>query len=81
MMLKDLKKIIIEYGKIIDKKTFSPGASGNLSLRYGDKILITASGASNGKLDDKSLSIIDFAGNVLKGNRNQKISLGRNSAE
>lgn len=68
MMLKDLKKIIIEYGKIIDKKTFSPGTSGNLSLRYGDKILITASGASNGKLDDKNLSIIDFEGKVLKGN-------------
>ena len=46
--LQDLKNELIEYGKLAGIKNFTPGYSGNISARYGDKILITASGTSNG---------------------------------
>ena len=66
MTLKQLKNEIIKYGDIIDCKNFSPGTSGNISVRYGDKILITASGASNGDLAYEDIVVIDFKGNVVE---------------
>lgn len=65
MKLKELKDEIIKYGKIIDSKGFSPGTSGNISLRFEDKILITASGSSNGDLTYDDLVIIDLEGKCL----------------
>ena len=66
MTLNKLKDEIIKYGYIIDKKNFSPGTSGNLSIRYQDKIIITASGSSNGSLCYEDLVLIDFSGNVVE---------------
>lgn len=66
MKLEQFKNEIIKYGDIIDSKGFSPGTSGNISLRYGDKIIITASGASNGDLGYEDLVIIDFEGNAIE---------------
>lgn len=63
------KKEMIQCGEIIDKKNFSPGASGNISLRYEDKILITASGSSNGSLTEDDIVLMDFDGNVIKGSK------------
>lgn len=65
MTLNTIKDEIIKYGKIIDSKGFSPGASGNISARVDDKIIITASGASNGDLTYEDLIIIDFKGNSV----------------
>lgn len=67
MKLKQLKEEMIKYGEIIDRKNFSPGNSGNISVRYYDKILITASGSSNGSLSFDDLVLIDFDGNVIEG--------------
>lgn len=60
---------IIKYGKVIDSKGFSPGISGNISVRFKDKIIITASGSSNGALKNEDLIVIDINGNVLKGKK------------
>lgn len=67
--LQDLKNEIIEYGKLAGIKNFTPGYSGNISARYGDKILITASGTSNGYLSDEDLVVMDFNGNLVDGNK------------
>lgn len=67
MDLNELKKEIIEYGRLCGVKNFTPGYSGNISARYGDKILITSSGSSNGYLSEDEFSIIDFDGNVVGG--------------
>lgn len=67
--LNNIKNKIIKYGDIVDSKGFSPGASGNISVRFDDKIIITASGVSNGNLDYESLVLIDFEGNVIDGNK------------
>ena len=69
MILEQLKNDIIKYGDIVDIKGFSPGTSGNISCRYGDKILISASGSSNGDLAYDDLVIIDFEGNLVKGSK------------
>ena len=67
--LQDLKNEIIEYGKLSGIKNFTPGYSGNISARYGDKILITASGTSNGYLSDEDLVVMDFNGNLVDGDK------------
>lgn len=74
MNLKKIKDEIIKYGKIIDVKNFSPGTSGNISIRYKDKLLITASGASNGDLSYDDLVITDFEGKCLDLNTSKSAS-------
>lgn len=69
MKTEQIKNEIIKYGDIIDLKNFSPGTSGNISVRLGDKILITASGSSNGNLAYEDLVLIDFEGNVVEGSK------------
>ena len=69
MILEQIKNDIIKYGDIIDIKGFSPGTSGNISCRYGDNIVISASGSSNGDLAYEDLVIIDFEGNLVKGSK------------
>lgn len=64
--LDNLKKELIEYGKLAGVKNFTPGYSGNFSARYGDKILITTSGSSNGYLSEDDLVLMDFEGNSLE---------------
>lgn len=54
---------LIEYGKIIGLKNLSPGISGNMSIREGDKFLITTSGSAIGNLSNKELVLIDANGN------------------
>ena len=34
--LEKIKEELIKYGRIIDRKNFSPGTSGNVSVRYGE---------------------------------------------
>lgn len=68
-MLKQLKKELIEYGKLAGVKNFTPGYSGNFSARYGDKILITSSGSANGYLTEDELVLMDFDGNLVEGNK------------
>lgn len=68
MNLDELKKELIYYGKLCGEKNFTPGVSGNISARVGEKILITSSGTSNGYLSENDFSLIDFEGNVIEGN-------------
>lgn len=57
---------IIEYGKLCGVKNFTPGYSGNISARYKEGLLITASGSSNGYLKTNDIVHIDFDGNSLE---------------
>ena len=67
--LRKIKSEIIEYGKLAGIKNYTPGYSGNFSARFDDKILITSSGSSNGYLSEDELVLIDFNGNLVKGNK------------
>ncbi len=67
MNLQDIKNEIIEYGRLCGVKNFTPGTSGNISARFGDKVVITSSGSANGYLNTDEFSVIDFNGNVIEG--------------
>ena len=67
--LKNLKKELIEYGKLCGKKNMTPGISGNISARCGDGILITVSGSANGYLSEDDFVLIDFNGNIIDGDK------------
>ena len=67
MRLKNkLIKEIIEYGKLCGVKNFTPGYSGNISARYKNGLLITASGSSNGYFKSNDIVYTDFNGNSLE---------------
>lgn len=63
----DLKKEIIEYGRLCGVKNFTPGMSGNMSARFGENVIITSSGSANGYLSEDDFSIIDMNGKVVGG--------------
>ena len=63
----DLKKEIIEYGRLCGVKNFTPGMSGNMSARFGENVIITSSGSANGYLSEDEFSIIDMNGKVVGG--------------
>jgi ribulose-5-phosphate 4-epimerase/fuculose-1-phosphate aldolase len=46
---------------------YSPGTSGNLSVRVGEAILVTPSGARLGDLDSDGLSVVGLDGRHLEG--------------
>jgi L-fuculose-phosphate aldolase len=62
----NLTKEIIKYGRLCGIKNFSPGYSGNISARYKNGLLITASGSSNGYLKKDQIVYTDFNGNSLE---------------
>lgn len=59
-------KEIIKFGKLCGLKNFTPGASGNISARYKDGLLITTSGSSNAYLRPEQIVYTDFLGNSLE---------------
>lgn len=61
--------IMIDVGKRLGVKNYTPGYSGNLSARYGDNVLITASGSSNGFLSKSDFVEIDFSGNTINSDK------------
>jgi len=62
----ELIRKIIEYGRLCGEKNYTPGYSGNISARYGEGMLITVSGSSNGYLKEDDLVYTDFGGNSLE---------------
>ena len=62
----ELENLIIEYGKLMGQKNFTPGYSGNISCRNDDGILITTSGSANGYLKPEHIVHTDFEGNSLE---------------
>ncbi len=67
--IRDIKQEIIKYGKLAEDKNLTPGVSGNISARFGDKIIITSSGSANGYLSEDDFAVIDFNGNVTEGDK------------
>lgn len=67
-MLENLRKEIIEYGKLAGERGFTPGISGNISAKSDNKVIITSSGCANGYLTEDDFSVVDFEGKVLEGN-------------
>ena len=56
---------IIEIGKRLGNKNYTPGYSGNISVRFNDNMIITTSGSSNGYLKETDFAETDFCGNSI----------------
>ena len=67
--IEQLKQEIIKYGKLAEAKNLTPGVSGNISARFGDKVLITSSGSANGYLTEDDFALIDMNGDVVEGSK------------
>lgn len=57
---------IIKFGRLCGYKNFSPGYSGNISARYNEGMLITASGSANGYLIEQDIVYTNFYGESLE---------------
>ena len=66
----NMKSEIIKYGKKLGDKNMSPATSGNISVRYGENILITASGTCLSDLAEEDIVLIDKNSNVPEGDKN-----------
>ena len=69
MELNEIKEELKKYGRLAGDKNMTPGISGNMSARFGNKILITTSGSANAYLEDDELVLIDFDGNLIEGTK------------
>ena len=54
-----MKNEIIKYGNKLGDKNMSPATSGNISVRCGENILITASGTCLADLSEEDIVLID----------------------
>lgn len=60
---------IIKYGRKLGQKNCTPGTSGNISVRLGENIMISASGSALGDLRLEDVVIMDFEANLVKGKK------------
>ncbi|BBA97104.1 putative aldolase [Actinacidiphila reveromycinica] len=63
---------LVRAGAKLQRLGFSPGASGNISVRDGDRVLITPTGYGMGDLDPDRLSVLDLDGTLVSGPRPSK---------
>lgn len=66
------KQEIIETGRWIMEKNLTWGTSGNISVREGDHIYVTASGTVIGDLHEEDITVVDLEGKVLEGRKPSK---------
>jgi ribulose-5-phosphate 4-epimerase/fuculose-1-phosphate aldolase len=62
-----LREEMCRLGRSLFERGYTHGASGNISVRTDDGILVTPTNASLGDLDPAALSLVDASGRVLSG--------------
>lgn len=70
----EARERIVMHGASLHTRGYGCGASGNLSVRFGDGYLMTPTGASLGGLDPARLSLLGPDGEHLAGDRPTKES-------
>lgn len=70
--ISDTAEGIALLGRSFFERGLTFGRTGNLSIRAGDRIMVTPTGASLGTLDPRELSIIDFDGHHTGGPKPSK---------
>ena len=71
-MTADLRHQVVELGASLFSRRLTFGRTGNISVRLGDDILVTPTGASLGALTADELSTIDVAGRHVGGPKPSK---------
>ena len=65
----NFKRQIADIGKKLADNGLAPGFSGNISVRFEDKILVTPSGYSLGELEADDIVVLDFDFNIIEGDK------------
>ncbi|GAB6904130.1 class II aldolase/adducin family protein [Kineosporia succinea] len=63
---------LVEAGRHLVSLGLSPGTSGNISVRVGDRMIITPTNESMGELDPSRLAVLSLSGEHLEGPRPSK---------
>jgi L-fuculose-phosphate aldolase len=66
MLLHDERVQLVEYCRRMEADELTVGTSGNLSVRSGDLVAITPSGAAYADLTPESICVIDLDGNSVE---------------
>lgn len=66
------KQEIIDAGKWVMEKNLTWGTSGNISVREGERIYVTASGTVLGDLHEEDITVVDLEGKILEGKKSSK---------
>ena len=69
MNYSDIVAKLIEIGQRMGVKNYTPGYSGNISARYGNNVIITTSGSSNGYLTPEQFVEINFEGSAVNSDK------------
>lgn len=67
-----LRRDLVAAGAHLTSLGLSSGASGNVSVREDDMIVMSPTGSSLGRLDPDDLSVLDFAGTLAEGPKASK---------
>lgn len=68
--LEQMRRELCQVGKLLYDRGYVAANDGNLSVRLeGDRILITPSGVSKGRMTPEMLLVTDLEGHVLSGDR------------
>ncbi len=63
-----LRRDLVRFGRWLARLGYTPGTSGNLSVRLdGDRVLVTPTGVSKCLLKAAEMAIVDLDGNQLSG--------------
>jgi L-fuculose-phosphate aldolase len=73
--LDELRQAIIACGRLCYERRLMTANDGNISVRVdGERVLITASGVSKGRMEAQDLILLDMEGNVLRAAAGRKPS-------
>ncbi len=63
------KEDMMYWAKRLYQKGLMPGTTGNMSVRHANNILISAAGVCLNDMNDNDITLIDFEGNKLEGDK------------
>lgn len=69
-----LRESICDIGRSLFDRGYTHGSTGNISIRHGDRMIVTPTGSRLGRLDPATLSLVDASGEHLAGDKPTKES-------
>ena len=60
---------LVKFCRMLYDRQLTVSAGGNMSVRFGDRVLITPSGVNKGLVSEEDLVLMDIKGNVISGGK------------
>lgn len=78
---RDLRQQLVTFSRWLSRLGFTPGTSGNLSVRIDrERLLVTPTGMSKGMIRTADMVTVDLHGRLLTGSRNVTSEIGMHLA-